>query len=298
MTRGRSKLKDLLSLWVVRFVGGLPLSLNRWLGGCIGWFNYVFNTRLAQVTRANLEHCYPNLNQMQRNELFRQSMLETGRVAAELPQVWVKPYSWLDNQVTNVKNRELLDQALAGEAGLVLLLPHLGNWEVFGPYIARITDMTALYQPPKLAVMEGLIRDSREREGATLVPTNNRGVMSLFKALKAGKTTIILPDQVPAEEAGEFAPFFGVPALTMTLVHGLVKRTGCRVLMGYALRVNGGFELTFEEPDAEIYSEDVQTSLAAMNRSVEGCINVCPSQYQWEYKRFRKQPPGEPKFYG
>lgn len=298
MSRDSNKYKGLLSLWVVQLVGSLPLTLNRWFGSCIGWFNYVLNTRLSQVTRINLERCYPDLSQTQRNELIKQSMLETGRVAAELPQIWVKPYSWLETKITKVENRELLDQALESETGLVLLLPHLGNWEIFGPYIARITDMTALYQPPKLAAMEGLIRQSREREGAKLVPTNNKGVMSLFKALKAGGTTIILPDQVPAEEAGEFAPFFGVPALTMTLVNGLVKRTGCRVLMGYALRVEGGFEITFEEPDPDIYSEDLQTSVAAMNSSVEHCVNVCPSQYQWEYKRFRKQPPGEPKFYG
>ena len=224
-------------------------------------------------------------------------MLETGRVAAELPLVWVKPYVWLESRIINTRQSELLDQALKNEAGLVLLLPHLGNWEIFGPYIARMTDMTALYQPPKLAAMDDLIRHSREREGAKLVPTNNKGVMALFKVLKAGGTTIILPDQVPAEEAGEFAPFFGVPALTMTLVHGLVKRTGCQVLMGYALRVQGGFELVFEEPDSGIYSEDPQVSLTAMNRSVEACVKACPSQYQWEYKRFRKQPPGEAKFY-
>lgn len=281
----------------VQLLGRLPLSAGRSLGSLVGWLNAVLNTQLARTTRLNIERCFPDLTEAQRDLLIRQSLLETGRTAAEIPQIWVKPYGWLERHIAEIRNRHLLDEALAEGKGLIILLPHLGNWEIFGPFIARVTDMTALYQPPKQAELEALIRRSREREGARLVPTSNKGVMALLKALKSGGTTIILPDQVPADEAGEFAPFFGMPALTMTLVQGLVQRTGCRVLMGYAMRTGGGFEMVFETPDAELYSADPRVSLAAMNRSVEHCVNACPSQYQWEYKRFRKQPPGAAKFY-
>lgn len=67
--------------------------------------------------------------------------------------------------------------------------------------------------------------------------------------------------------------------------------------MGYVKRVRGGFELVFAEPDAGIYSEDAITSLTAMNRSVEACVADAPAQYQWEYKRFKKQPEGMEKRY-
>lgn len=298
MTEANSSLKGRLLRGLVRLLGALPLAVSRLLGACVGRLNYVFNTRLVQTTRLNITRCFPALNKAQSERLIKQSMTETGRVGLEIPLVWQKPRAWREERIVRVKNRELLDQQLSTDSGLILLVPHLGNWELFSLYISRITQMTTLYQPPKEAAMESLVRDAREREGATLVPTSNKGVMALFKALKAGGTTMILPDQVPAPEAGEFAPFFGVPALTMTLANRLIERTGSRVLMAYAVRVRGGFEIVFEAPDEDIYSDDLQVSLRAMNRGVEKCVSAYPSQYQWEYKRFRKQPEGLPKFYG
>jgi len=297
MTETPPNLKGQILRCFVQLLGKLPLSLSRAVGSCVGWLNYALNTRLAQTTRTNVLRCFPAFNKAQRERLIRQSVIETGCVGTEIPGVWLKSQVWLKSKIIDVRNRELLAQKLADDAGLVLLVPHLGNWELFSLYISSVTQMTTLYQPPKIAEMETLIRKSREREGARLVPTNNKGVMALFKALKAGGTTMILPDQVPPEEGGEFTSFFGLPARTMTLPHGLIKRTECQVLMAYAIRVPGGFEVVFEEPDEAIYDENRQTSLEAMNRSVEACVNACPSQYQWEYKRFRKQPPGMPKFY-
>ena len=41
----------------------------------------------------------------------------------------------------------------------------------------------------------------------------------------------ILPDQQPKAGEGEFAPFFGKPALTMTLLGRLAQRSGAQVLL-------------------------------------------------------------------
>lgn len=293
----RSKLKGQVSRWAVKLLGQLPLPVGRFLGGRLGWLSYFLNSEGTCITRINLRRCYPDLPASACEALVKQSMIETGRLGTELPAVWVKSGDWVVERVQRVQNQELLDKYLGQESGLVLLVPHLGNWEVFGPWLPRLTPLTALYQPPRIAAMDSLIRESRERHGAKLVPTDRRGVMALFKSLKAGGTTLILPDQVPDKGAGEHAPFCGVPALTMTLVHSLIERTGCRVLMAYAKRVAGGFELVFQEPDQGIYSADQQTSLVAMNRSVADCVADCPSQYQWEYKRFKKQPASMEKIY-
>ena len=108
---------------------------------------------------------------------------------------------------------------------------------------------------------------------------------------------MLLPDQEPAREGGAFAPFFGIPALTMTLVPKLVKKTRCRVVLGLAKRVRGGFELHYLDPDPRIYAEDESESLAGLNASVELVARLALEQYQWEYKRFRRRPEGEAPFY-
>jgi KDO2-lipid IV(A) lauroyltransferase len=67
--------------------------------------------------------------------------------------------------------------------------------------------------------------------------------------------------------------------------------------MVHAQRVDGGFKMVFAKPEEGIYSADPQLSASALNASIESCIGHCIEQYQWEYKRFRKQPEGAAKVY-
>ena len=62
----------------------------------------------------------------------------------------------------------------------------------------------------------------------------------LFKLLNGGGVVGILPDQQPKAGDGEFAPFFGVQALTMTLLGRLAQRTGATVLFAWCERIDTG----------------------------------------------------------
>ncbi len=90
------------------------------------------------------------------------------------------------------------------------------------------------------------------------------------------------------------------PALTMTLISKLAIKTGAAVICGYAKRSyqdKGKFNIIFKTVHADIYSEDILTSVSAINRSVESCVMDCLDQYHWEYKRFKKRPQGSPHLY-
>jgi KDO2-lipid IV(A) lauroyltransferase len=54
--------------------------------------------------------------------------------------------------------------------------------------------------------------------------------------------------------------------------------------------------VVLQAADELIYSEDLTQSVAGLNRSVEACVSRALPQYQWEYKRFRRQADGS-KFY-
>ncbi len=116
------------------------------------------------------------------------------------------------------------------------------------------------------------------------------GVSKLIRALKAGELVGILPDQVPADGSGVFAPFFDHPAYTMTLACKLAQRPGVRVFCGYAKRLptSTGFRAVIRELD--LRRETLDESITAMNQAIEELVRECPEQYQWEYKRFRRQP--------
>ena len=131
------------------------------------------------------------------------------------------------------------------------------------------------------------------------VPTNMDGVRQLLKALRRGEAVGLLPDQVPPEGMGEWAPFFGQPAYTMTMAAKLVAQTGCAVVLlrgerlGPWQRLRLGCEYLVHaqrvppEVEALLRGGDAAASAAAINRLMEDQIMQCPTQYLWGYNRYK-----------
>jgi KDO2-lipid IV(A) lauroyltransferase len=251
---------------------------------------------ITRVTRTNIQLCFPQLSLVEQNELVKKSLIETCKTVTELGAVWLWSASQVLKQIREVSNEVYLQQALQSKRGVILLTPHLGAWEIAGLYVSAHYPLTALYRPPKLIGLDNLIHQARERAGGRFVPTNQQGVRALYQALHRGQVVGILPDQVPNEAtAGIFSPFFGVPAYTMVLVFRLVQKTGATVLFIYAERLpwGKGFHLHFIQAPPQITSTQIAVSVRALNQGIEQCVQACPSQYQWNYKRFKRHPDGE-----
>lgn len=227
-------------------------------------------------------------------------MVHSTATMLELGFAWMAAPRRVEASVNAVHGRELLDEARAEGRGVIVLAPHYGNWEILNFWLSSHFPFTAMYEPPKIAGLDPVIRHGRERMGASLVPTNPRGVASLLKALKRSEAVGILPDQVPSWGSGVFADFFHRPAYTATLLPKLVARTQARVVTGVAKRRDGhGFDIHFLAADERVYATDEVTSARGVNASVEAAIGLDPAQYQWEYKRYRKTPEeeqGHPEF--
>jgi Kdo2-lipid IVA lauroyltransferase/acyltransferase len=196
---------------------------------------------------------------------------------------------------------DLFDAALASGRGLIVAAPHYGSWELLNQWLASRTALAILYAPPESNIGEAFLRRVRAMHGdaqrVTQVRAEGPAVRQLFKLLKDGGVAGILPDQQPKAGDGEFAPFFDVPALTMTLLPRLAQRTGATVLVGYCERIGDDrdgplFALRFEPAPAGI--ADAQEGVAALSAMVERVARRDPAQYQWTYKRYSIQPDGSP----
>lgn len=276
----------------------LPLSWLRFLGNGLGSLVWLCKSRSAKITLRNIQLCFPDLSVQEQKQLAKQSLQETAKTAMEAGAIWRHSWQWLENKIVAMEGDELLREKVAAGKGVLVLAPHHGNWEVVAPYLASVSHLTAMYQPLENPEMDKLVLEGRSKLNISMAPTNRKGVMMLFKALQNGTIVGILPDQVPDPESGsQVAPFMNVPALTMTLVHGLIQRTGCTVCSCYAERVKGGFKIVVIDADPEIYNEDQLTSVTGLNASVVACVKRAPAQYQWEYKRFRRLPKEYPRFY-
>ncbi|SDK14746.1 lysophospholipid acyltransferase family protein [Billgrantia gudaonensis] len=286
------------ALWGVLANRRLP-TLWR-LARLTGPLVHAFSRRERQVTEINLAQVYPELADKDRRRLARASLTHSAATMLELGLAWMAPPKRVEASILEVHGRELLDAARTEGRGVIVLAPHFGNWEVLNFWLSGHFPFTAMYEPPKIAPLDPVIRQGRERMGARLVPTNPRGVAALLKALKRSEAVGILPDQEPSWGSGVFAPFFGRLAYTATLLPKLVARTEARVVTGVARRLPGrGFAIHFLAADERVYSTDEGESASGVNACVEAAIALDPAQYQWEYKRYRKviqQQEGRPDY--
>ncbi len=289
-SRGQ-KLKESLASGLVRLAARLPLSVLQRIGWALGQLVVVWPNKQRRNALINIRLCYPNLGAEEQIALRDRTLREFGRTYLEIGYLWLRPVDQVLSLVTEVRGGELLDRS--DGRGVIVLSPHLGAWELAGLHLAAQGPTTIFYKPQRL--LDDLIREARGRSGATLAPTTPRGVRRLVQGLERGEYAGILPDQEPKGESGAvFAPFFGVPAYTMLLVSKLARRTGARVIFMFAERLapRRGFRIHCIAAPEGIDAEDDLTAAAALNLGVEQCVSVCPEQYLWPYKRFRKRLPG------
>lgn len=296
-------MKTIILIFFLRSLSLLPLALARKVGVFMGNVSCWLSSRMAETTRTNLAICFPELSESKRLLLTRASIINTFQTLTECGSAWLWPAEKVMAHILEVEGLELLQRSQAAGKGTVVLAPHLGNWEVFGLFlnICGCGQSSQLYQAPSDKRLDRLIYDARSRAGAKMLATDTRGVAMLLKALKSGEIVGILPDQVPPETGGDFAPFFGKQVLTMSLVSRLLEKTGARAVVGFAVRTRvgnrSGWKIIFREPDKRVYAKHIQTSLTGLNASIEEVVEEFPEQYQWEYKRYKRVPPGEKRPY-
>ncbi len=158
---------------------------------------------------------------------------------------------------------------------------------------------TIMYKPSKNPALNQFVLDARQQLNGTLVPTDANGVKALFKTLKQGGFSVILPDHVPHPSGGVVVPFFGIDCLTSTLASKMAQKTGCKLvgLSCFRRADEKGFDVYCDDlDDPNLYSPDIHIATTALNQAIEQMINRLPEEYMWGYKRF-KGAPNLPNFY-
>ena len=291
-------MKYFLFKFILVITALLPLKLVHILGNAIGKLTWVTNSRIRRIAEKNILLCFAELSAQQQTDLVKKILNETGKVILEVGKMWQgKPEATL-SLVKEVENEHLIKQAQQQGRGVILAIPHYGSWEIVGLYCAKHYAMTSMYAPQENSQADVLIQQARQRTGAKLVATDINGIRAMSKALKQQELVAILPDQSPREN-GQFVPFFGHPCYTMTLLPKLARKTNAVVLFTYAQRLpdSSGFKLIFRPASEDIATLDLEPALQQMNLDVEKLIRENPHQYQWTYKRFKKQPEGSPSVY-
>ena len=277
----------------------VPLLVSHLLAELLAALLWLFPLSRKKVTLANIDACMPELPKGRRRHLARRAFASELKTALESPRLWFGSEKTFTRMIKSIEGQSLVDDALAKGKGLLLLTPHLGNWELAGMQFSRDYSATGLYKPQK-GEADKLIKKGRERFGIVMEPTTP-GVVGrkVLPVLRDNRSVFFMPDQDPPHGSGSFVPFFGVTAHSPVFVPRLVQKTGCAVVFFYGKRLSWGrgFTMHYRAASEGVYDPDIAQATAAMNADVEACVSEHPDQYWWGYERFRRRPEGEPPFY-
>lgn len=279
---------------LLRLVGRLPLPALHRLGAALGWLLLHTPNPVRSKARATLSLVITQFDEETRQGLPGAALREAGKSVFEICRVWGGDTRL--ELVREVRGLELFEHARDAGKGLIIAAPHLGCWELLNFWLCAQTPIAIAYRPPRQPALEPLLIHARGALAAEQVRADGpAGVRKLYKRLRDNGVVGILPDQQPKLGEGEFAPFFGTPALTMVLLSRLAQRTGAAVLFAFAERLprGAGFRIHLLPAPAGIADPDLPTAVAALNRGVEDCVRLAPAQYQWHYKRYSIRPPGD-----
>lgn len=283
---------------LMRVLSWVPPRAAEFIAPPLAAVLWYLSPRKRRVTRLNLRAVYPDMDSAQRNRIGRASMTHYVRGVFEAGMLWYWPLEKVYGYFDEVQGMEYLREAESNKEGLIVAAPHCGSWEMLNLLLHQYAKAAILYKPGRHADIDEMLLEKRNRGGAEMVPATGSGIRRMFKLLKAGYFVALLPDQEPTRGEGQFAPFFGVEALTGVLLPRIAQRTGAKVVFAVCERRKGGrYCVRMFKSDDSIYSENMREALTAVNQGIEKCIEVDSDQYLWAYKRFRNRPEGEKPFY-
>jgi len=271
-------------LFLLRFLAAWPLWLLHPLGAVLGWVVFAASPTyrrrlLAHVRQAGYGRA-----------VARAAVGHAGRLVAELPRLWLgRPLP------CRMYDEECALRAYAAGRGVIFLTPHLGCFELSVQegarrWSARHGPITILYRPARQRWLAQVMRTARSRWGVQAVPTTLAGVRQMARTLRQGAAVGLLPDQVPPDGQGIWAPFFGRPAYTMTLAARLARQSGAAVVLAYCRRLGWGrgYALYLEELPMPPASASLPAAVRHINTAMQRCIAQCPQQYLWGYARYKR----------
>lgn len=287
----------------------LPVSSHDRLSRQIGGLVALSGARRGRIARKNLELCFPTLNAAEHERLTRRCLDALTAGTLELAVTWLRP-GFDPTPNTTIIGREHLEAALATGRGVILVGGHFAVMDMIARPLANLGPVDVIYRKNKDPVWEWAQVYGR---GHYFDGVHERGNMrAILRALKAGRAIWYAADQDYGRQHSVFAPFFGVPAATITAAARLARLNDSVVLFmsqhrnlppadtaGTSREDAAGkrWTLRFSPPITPYPTGDDQADATRLNALLEDEIRRDPAQYLWVHKRFKTQPEGKADFY-
>jgi len=263
----------------------LPFSMVMSVGRGIGTLMYHVLRSRRKVTHINLHIAFPELDDVEREELARRAFRHLGMATAETAWIWYRHVEEINN--VELVGAEHVDAALDAGKGVILLQAHFTVLELCGAVVGSRWPVSAVYDPPKNLLFADYLFNQRSRHLAGLI--DNRGIREMVRCLRRGEMVWYSPDQsVAVNHGGIVTQYFGQPALTTSGTARILKMTGATIIPFIPTRREdgSGYTFTFGAP-LTLDTSDALVATQKVNNELEAHVRLQPEQYLWAHKRFK-----------
>lgn len=272
----------------------LPWPVQRGLGRGLGALLRVAAGTRRRAAARNLQVCFPELDAEARARLLREHFAALGIGLFEFARAWWGSVAPM-RRTARIVGLENLEAARAGGRGVLLVSGHFTTLEICGRLLCDHVPLAGMYRLHDAPAMEWAVKRGRLRYASAMFTKDE--LRASVRHLKQGGLLWYAPDQDMQGKDTVFAPFFGVPASTITATHQLARLTGAAVVPFFHRRQGGRYLLRIAPALADFPSDDPVADTARVNAAIEAMVREAPAQYLWVHRRFKRRPPGAAAIY-
>lgn len=288
-------------------IAQLPYRLLLLLGSACGDGGYWLSRKRWRRAEKQLQRCFPDLDARQLRRLVRANARSYGVGVIERLIGWWWPAQRIRRMLHTVQGLEYVQRAQGEGRGVILLAIHTTTMDMGAALLRLVQEIDFTYQRAENPVLDWVQRRGRSR--ADIAPLDARGrpqriatspiesssVRAMVKRLNANRVVWYAPDRdFGHAKSHVFAPFFGMPAATITATSRYAKMTGARVISLRYWRDARGYGLEFSAPFENFPGTSEIEDCTRINAAIEAAVRQHPEQYRWTHMRFRTRPSQQP----
>jgi KDO2-lipid IV(A) lauroyltransferase len=239
------------------------------------------NGKSVQRLRLNLSRTQPGITSLNLDLLVIDAMRSYMRY-------WCDTFRFPDwskqrvVQTVAVTNEHLLMEAIAAKTGVIVALPHAGNWDHAGAYFCAkgvpLVTVAERLKPEKLFLK---FLSYRESMGMEVLPLDGRVLETLADRLRGGALVALVADR-DLSRSGIEVDFFGAPARMPAGPALLAIRTNAPLITAFVSYTDTGVHIDFKNvvlPGAGSEREMVQEIVQMTARHFEDGIAHRPEDW-------------------
>ena len=267
----------------------LPWALQRMIGAPLGGLLRRLLGSRREAADRNLGLCLPAMPETERQRLRDASFADLGIGLFEFARAWWGSISGIRRDV-EIEGLEHLKRMQAEGRGVLMVSGHFMTLEICGRLLCDHVAVAGMYRRHRSPVFEWAVLRGRLRYASAMF--GNDDLRGALRHRKRGGILWYAPDQDMRGKETVFAPFFGIPAATITATHQLSRISGAAVVPFFHRREGGRYILRIAPPLAPFPTEDAVADSTAVNQAIEAMVREAPTQYLWIHRRFKRQPDG------